>query len=145
VPDRPPFAILAVALALGLAACAGPDADLPISYRFVEVPRERLADPAAAERGAALFREHCAICHGERADGRGVRGSTMAHPPADLTRPDWRRGRTPRRLYFGISEGVRGTPMPAWKATLEPDEIWDLAAHLLALPRSADAGEATPP
>jgi mono/diheme cytochrome c family protein len=121
-------------LALGLcAACGSPDADLPAPYRRLAVPVERLADAASIQRGKALFLTHCAICHGERADGRGLRGASMSHPPADLTRPDWRRQATPRRLYFVVSEGLRGTPMPAWKGTLDAEEIWDLTAYLRSL------------
>jgi mono/diheme cytochrome c family protein len=126
---RTPLApLLALALCSG---CSGADGDLPAAYRRVAVPAERLADPAARVRGRALFLTHCAICHGERADGRGRRGAAMARPPADLTRPERRRRSSPRHLFFVVREGLRGTPMPAWKGTLDTDQSWDLVAFLL--------------
>jgi mono/diheme cytochrome c family protein len=120
---------------LGLCSgCSAPDGDLPVPYRRVAVPVERLADPAARARGRALFLTHCAICHGERADGRGRRRSAMTRPPADLSRPEWRRRTSPRRLFFVVREGLRGTPMPAWKGTLDADQTWDVVAYLRSLP-----------
>jgi mono/diheme cytochrome c family protein len=119
---------------LGLCSgCSGPDGDLPAPYRRLEVPVERLADPAARERGRGLYRAHCALCHGERADGHGRRRAAFVRPPADFTQRAWRRSVTPRRVYFSVREGLRGTPMPAWKATLSEEQAWDVTAYLLAV------------
>jgi mono/diheme cytochrome c family protein len=52
--------------------------------------------------------------------------------PANFTNRAWRRGTTPRRVFFVIREGERGTPMPAWKA-LSEDETWDLVAYVLSI------------
>jgi mono/diheme cytochrome c family protein len=120
----------AALLLLGSWACSG-DRDLPPEYRQVAVPEARLASAAARRRGRALFLEHCAICHGERADGRGVRQS-LSSQPADFTDPAWRRRTSPRRVYFVLREGVHGTAMPAWKV-LDPDQTWDLVAYVLSV------------
>jgi mono/diheme cytochrome c family protein len=56
----------------------------------------------------------------------------LSVPAADFTDPTWRARVTPRRAYFVIREGVRGTPMPAWKA-LDEDEVWDLVAYVLSV------------
>ena len=37
------------------------------------------------ERGAALFAENCAACHGTQAVGDGPMAATLATPPRDLT------------------------------------------------------------
>ena len=52
-------------------------------------------------------------------------------PPRDFTDPAWRRRTSPRRIFFTIREGSRGTPMPAW-GILTDDEIWDLTACLIS-------------
>lgn len=121
-----------LAVSLGLSACSGPDRDLPPDYRAVAVPYERLRSSEARARGRALFLQHCALCHGEGADGRGLRREGLSKAPADFTDPAWRQRATPRRIYHAIREGVAGTPMPSWKA-LEPSEAWDLVAFLLGL------------
>ena len=120
-----------LALWLWLSACRGQDAELPGAYRTLRVPADRLASPEARERGRRLFAEHCALCHGEAADGRGARRAGLSRPPADLTDPAWRARTSPRRAYFTIREGVPGTAMPAWRS-LGPEETWDLVAYVLA-------------
>ena len=95
------------------------------------VPEAGLNSPDARARGRGLFLEHCALCHGERADGRGRR-SNLSVQPADFTNQAWRRRITPRRAFFVIREGVRRTPMPAWK-TLSQDQIWDLVGYILSV------------
>jgi len=124
--------LAALAISLTSTACRGVDADLPPAYRRLTVPRERLGSPEARARGQALFAANCALCHGERGDGHGKRAAGFAKAPANFTDPYWRRQATPRRVFFVIREGLRGTPMPAW-SFLSEDETWDLAAYVLSL------------
>ncbi len=122
----------ALAISLTSTACRGIDSDLPSAYRRLPVPQARLRSADAQARGRALFAANCVLCHGERGDGHGRRASGFAKPPANFTDPAWRRGVTPRRVFFVIREGLRGTPMPAW-GFLSEDETWDLAAYVLSL------------
>ena len=123
----PPAALL---FSLALAGCSREDAGLPPAYRRLEVPADRLRSPPARARGRALFLEHCALCHGERADGRGPRREAFTRPPADFTDVTWRRRTSDRRAYFVVREGVAGTPMPSWKWTLDEGDAWDLVAYV---------------
>ena len=121
---------LATTLALStLSGCRG--SDLPPPYRDLAVPVERLASAEARQQGRALYLVSCALCHGERGDGNGVRQNLSSHP-RDFTDPAWRRRMTPRRVFYVIHEGVQGTAMPAWKA-LDEGETWDLVAYVLSL------------
>jgi mono/diheme cytochrome c family protein len=123
--------LAALALPL-LAACSAPDAGLPAAYREIDVPRERLADPAARRRGREVFLKTCALCHGRRGDGHGPRATSLGSPPTDLTRASWQRRATPRYVYWRIHEGVPDTDMPSWKA-FDPEATWDLVAYVLSL------------
>ena len=123
-----------VAMSLAYSACKGPDSSLPEAYRRLAVPAARLESPEARERGRGLFLEHCALCHGDRADGRGVRRQGLSSQPRDFTDAAWRERTSPRRVFSVIREGSAGTAMPAWKA-LDDGQIWDLAAYLLAASR----------
>jgi high-affinity iron transporter len=76
--------------------------------------------------------EHCALCHGERGDGRGVRQEGLARPPRDFTNAGWRQSTSPRHVFYAIREGLSGTPMPSWKALSEQD-AWDMTAYVLSL------------
>ncbi len=127
---RRPLAALSISLAF--TACSGNDAGLPARYRRMAVPLERLRSAEARERGRVLFTAHCALCHGERGDGRGLRAAGFARSPANLTDSSWRRRATARRVFFVIREGVRGTPMPGWPS-FEDGEAWDVVAYVLSL------------
>ncbi len=122
-----------------LAACE-PEGGLPAAYRNLAVPEARLADAAAQERGRTLFLRHCALCHGERADGKGVR-ITFSSPPADFTNPQWRERTSPRQAFAIVRGGKRGTSMGAWPA-FSGDEVWDLVAFLRAVSQPAPRASA---
>jgi cytochrome c oxidase cbb3-type subunit 3 len=120
-------------ISLELSGCSK-DRDLPEPYRRLEVPSGLLDSAEARENGQKLFLTSCALCHGERTDGRGARREGLSVPPRDFTNPSWRNGTTPRRVFFAIREGVHGTPMPGWKSFSEV-ETWDLVAFLLSKTR----------
>ena len=115
-------------------ACTGSNGDLPSAYRDIPIREEQLQSNDARTRGRRLFLTHCALCHGEQADGRGERREGFAGPPRDFTDANWRRSTSARRAYFAIREGVRGTPMPAWK-TLDEGATWDVVAYVLSVSR----------
>jgi len=117
------------ALLLGLSAC--PSNELPPEYRGLEVPENRLASFEARDRGRILYLENCALCHGTRADGHGVRRNLSSRPQS-FTDRTWRERTSPRQVNFVIHEGVQGTPMPAWR-NLNEDQTWDLVAYVLSV------------
>lgn len=95
------------------------------------MPDGLLASAEARQRGGELFIRHCALCHGERGDGKGIRRS-LSRPAADLTDPEWRRQARPEAVYRAIHDGVPRTPMAAWPGFSE-DEIWSLTAYIMSL------------
>jgi high-affinity iron transporter len=120
---------LAAPAALALLACEG---EVPAAYRSLAVPAARLADPAARERGRALFAKYCALCHGERGDGHGERRSGLSTPPRDFTDAAWQARTSPLRIFAVLREGVPGTAMASW-AALSTGETWDLVAFVRSL------------
>jgi mono/diheme cytochrome c family protein len=49
----------------------------------------------------------------------------------------------PRRAYYVIREGLRRTPMPAWKI-LDEDQTWDLVAYVLSVVEQGPGVAASP-
>ena len=111
--------------------CADVDRDLPRDYRRVEIPTARLASTEARMRGQQLFVQNCALCHGERGDGQGVRREGLTRAPRDFTMTAWRESTSPRHVFYAIREGLPGTPMPGWKALSEQD-AWDMTSYVLS-------------
>jgi len=114
--------------ALVLAAACGTSSPGPALPADLDTPR-------AIARGRASFLEHCALCHGEHADGKGLRRSNLSVPPRDFTEPGYIESTTPGELFAVIRDGKRGTPMPSWRA-LPEDERWDLVSYLRSVPEN---------
>ena len=98
-------------------------------------PGRTLANPVAltqesVERGSALFAANCASCHGETGAGDGPLADSLPAPPANFTVhvPFHSDG----VLYAWITDGIRGTGMPAWSPQLSDQERWDLVNFLRA-------------
>ena len=96
--------------------------------RTLANPVERSAQ--SVERGSGLFAMHCAACHGDTGAGDGPLADSLPVPPANFTvhvpfHPDG-------VLYAWISDGIRGTGMPAWSPQLSDQERWDLVNFLRA-------------
>ncbi len=138
----PAAALLAV---LVLAGCPAHESDLPAVYAEMTVPGNRLVSPDVQRQGRVIFHERCVPCHGERADGKGAMGGALRPPPRDLTDGAWQARTDERHVYYAIAEGEHGRPMPPWKATLSPGEIWSLVAYIrtLAPPAAGAAGAAS--
>ena len=90
--------------------------------------------PAAAAAGLALFRTHCVTCHGAPGVDPSEGGASLNPPAPGLTlarvqaRPDG-------ELRWIVSNGIRMTGMPAFGASRNEQEIWQLVAALRRLPR----------
>ena len=110
------------------------DRDLPAAYRHLRVPEGLLQSSDARRRGEQLYRQNCVLCHGVGLDGHGARHEGFAQPPRNFTDAAWRQSTSPRRVFYALREGLRGTAMPAWKSLGEQD-TWDLVAYVLAADR----------
>jgi len=80
-------------------------------------------------RGATLYAENCASCHG--AKGEGPQGAFAQLDPAPIAFTD--RDRARERSLFGlyqvISQGLEGTAMQSW-SSLPDEDRWALAFHV---------------
>ncbi len=120
-------------MSLALSACSAEESGTTTNgYRDLKIPVERLSSDEARQRGRALFKTKCVLCHGESADGNGIRNKGLSRKPADFTSPDWRANTTPRHVFQILTEGKRGTSMPAWP-TLTDDQKWDVIAYVLSV------------
>ncbi len=94
---------------------------------IVQVPAAVAAahlDPAAIERGAALFRRSCAACHGEL--GAGLVGPNLTDD-ASL------HGNQLESVQRVIAVGVPAKGMPGWEPMLGKSSVHDLAIFVLSI------------
>ncbi|WP_136623603.1 cytochrome c/FTR1 family iron permease [Bradyrhizobium centrolobii] len=91
-------------------------------------------------RGAALFGQNCAACHGEAGDGHGPDAAKLDTPPIAFTDADRARQRSVFGLYQVITQGLDGTAMPSFDG-LPADDRWALAFYAghFAFPDAAAA------
>jgi high-affinity iron transporter len=91
-------------------------------------------------RGAALFGQQCASCHGVGGDGKGPDAKGMDPPPiafADRVRADHR---SVFALYQVIDQGLDGTAMASF-AHLPAEDRWALAFYVGRFAYDAEAAQ----
>lgn len=79
-------------------------------------------------RGATLFTQNCASCHGMTGDGHGPDAAKLTTPPIDFSDLKRARQRSPFALYQVIEQGIDGTAMQSF-ASLPSDDRWALAFY----------------
>jgi plastocyanin len=104
----------------------------------------------ALTRGAQLYAQNCAACHGENGAGDGVfaddlkaagessmqsmagADNMMMQTPVDFTDTKRMLGASPALLQGKILRGGMGTGMPMWGSIFTEEQIWDLIAYLFS-------------
>lgn len=95
-----------------------------------------LTEPADLAKGKAIFTANCAACH--RPDAGGAIGP-------NLTDEFWLLGGGIKNVFHTITNGGRdGKGMVAWKGTLKPSEIQEVASYVLSLQGSKPADPKEP-
>ena len=104
--------------------------------RALTNPAPSTVDSVAA--GAALYRTHCATCHGPtgRGDGR-LAAATAAYGarPSNLADATWRHGGSDGEIFVAIRDGIGPDfAMDAFGGRLAEPDIWRLVHFLKSLP-----------
>lgn len=91
-------------------------------------------------RGASLYAEQCASCHGLSGAGDGPAATNLDPPPIAFTDRSRAQERSLFALYQVITQGLDGTAMPSF-AQMSPEDRWALAFYTgtLAYPASLSA------
>jgi len=92
------------------------------------------ARPPSLARGAQVYREQCANCHGDQGRGDGPKAHTVKGPaPADLTDPAAMSRLSLVDIYRKVTIGVAGTAMPQFEEALPDSDRWAVAAYAATL------------
>ena len=96
----------------------------PTTYRRSTVPYHAVS----IANGAALYRAHCATCHGAAGRGDGPGGAGLPRRPADLTAPHTAE-HTAGDMFWWLTHGIPAGGMPPFGArarrgrALGPDQL----------------------
>jgi mono/diheme cytochrome c family protein len=86
---------------------------------------------ASVDRGKKVYNTQCALCHGEKGDGKGDLAKEMTLTLPDFTKPDALAKRTDGELFAIVSTGK--DPMPSQKGRMTEPQVWNLVNYLRAL------------
>jgi len=134
----------------GSAAPSAQAAAAPSPHNYVISPEDsakknpiKFTDASVA-RGKKVFNTQCALCHGEKGDGKGDVAKEMSLTLPDFTQPDSLAKRTDGDLFTIIGTGK--DPMPTQKGRMTEAQLWNLVNYLRSLggkvPAKASAKEA---
>lgn len=79
-------------------------------------------------RGATLYAQNCAACHGLNGDGHGSDAAKLDPPPVAFRDAGRARERSPFALYQVIGQGLDGTAMRSF-SELPSQDRWNLAFY----------------
>lgn len=119
------------------AGAAGLLAALAVCVRLLAVPAHPTTyfhSPVryttdSISRGASLYAQHCAACHGPHGYGDGPKAVSLAVKPANLTEHFFHHSEGD--LLWVLQHGIAETPMPRFD-DLGDDRLWDLVNFLHA-------------
>ncbi len=92
-------------------------------------------------RGASLYAEQCAVCHGATGRGDGPGAAGLEPPPIAFTDRARARERSLFGLYQVIGQGLDGTAMPSF-AHLSDEDRWALAFYVGGFAYAGDTPQA---
>jgi mono/diheme cytochrome c family protein len=111
-------------------------ATIPAAYANAHIPDAVWTDPGMIAKGKEIFIAKCALCHGEKGDGKGPGAANLPLKPGDLTDGKMVAEMPGNYWVWRVSEGgavepfkSMGSAMPAWKGELSMTDRWAVIAY----------------
>lgn len=89
--------------------------------------------PESLAHAKTLYGIDCAICHGQKGDGKGEVVDDLKLKIRDFTDPAVLKARTDGELFYIIKNGDSARKMPAEGPRAKDDDIWALVNYLRSL------------
>ena len=117
----------------GAAPTAAPAAPHPATISDEDKARKnpvKFTENSVA-RGKKIYITQCALCHGDKGDGKGELASDMKLTMPDFTKPDTLKDRTDGEIFTIIGTGQ--DPMPPQAGRMTDERRWNLVNYLRAV------------
>ena len=125
------FAIVALAVAWQAGCVPAAEPDKPYNAEAAKLKNPVASNPETIEKGKALYRRHCASCHG--VGGKGDGGQALSGgEPSDLTDDAWDTGSTDGEIFVVIRDGT-SADMLAYKDKLKDEQMWQVVVYVRSL------------
>ncbi|HUI07559.1 MAG TPA: cytochrome c [Verrucomicrobiae bacterium] len=97
-----------------------------------EMPKTAPIEPTEANllAGAALYQQHCAVCHGLPGQLPTTIAQGMFPRPPQLFRGRGVTDDDPGETYWKVANGIRLSGMPGFRSTLKEDQLWQVSLLL---------------
>ncbi len=130
-------ALIAYMQVIGTSVKRAPVLTATAGVKETHIPNPLAGDKAAIGIGAALYKQHCAACHGTRGEG-GIGPSLVdnvfLYVPGDMPDEDYfeiiNNGTQPGMVEDGRT--AKGG-MPPYSSTMDKKKIWSVVAYLRSL------------
>ena len=129
--------------ALGMAPVATSASAMPFEKKLAklglnkriekEMPKDPPAiqmDDAAYQAAASVYKDNCAFCHGLPNQQRPPAATGMYPRPPQLFRGHGVTDDEPGETYWKVANGIRLTGMPAYKPSLNDQQLWQVTMLL---------------
>lgn len=102
-----------------------------VKFDLASVKEPWLPNEQVAAAGQKLFKQNCALCHGEKGDLVG--GIANAR---NLVEGQWKQGNGLIAHFKVLQNGIQGTQMASFKQTLKPIERWAVLNYVDTITKS---------
>lgn len=102
----------------------------PVPSSYLKLHNPLPVNAAEIQAGARLYKTNCSACHGVTGKGDGPAAAFLKPKPADHSSAAVQH-EAGGSLFYKISEGR--TPMPSFKASLNPIQRWQLIEYIKTL------------
>lgn len=121
------------------AACVQPRKTVKAPADFLVMTNPIPASAGATQAGMTLFSKlakpiKCAMCHGDKGDGKGVMGASLSPSPRNFTCNAMMKDIPDGQLFWVIKNGSPGTGMMSF-AGLSDEQVWQLVHYIRSLAR----------
>ncbi|MDP1638832.1 MAG: c-type cytochrome [Candidatus Nitrotoga sp.] len=118
-------------------ACVQPRKTVKAPDSFLAMTNPLSASAEVLQAGKTLFQKSakpaaCAMCHGEKGDGKGMMGAALAPPPRNFTCNAMMKDIPDGQLFWIIKKGSPGTGMMSFSG-LSDDKVWQLIHYIRSL------------
>ena len=109
---------------------------VPPAYTNAHIPEHVWTDTKLIAKGKEIYVARCALCHGDKGDGKGPGAANLPLKPADLTDAKMVAEMPGNFWFWRVSEGglvepfkSKASTMPAWKGELSQSDRWAVIAY----------------